>query len=170
MSYENILYEKFGYEIKLLEKKDGIDIFRLLSPVKLDRKDRIPEMHSHDRKILKDEIVFALEDYNYNSVGLYRNGELIGISFSNMIDDEDQPWLGYFYIQKEHRKGKGSVVLLNYIINHLYKEYTIQIGATDMKLYGKVIRYVPILEYYIFKKGVAERLSRICDSGSEVAA
>ena len=157
------LYSKFGFDVRLLEKKDNVEMFKLLEPVKLDRA-RVPEMYAMDRRVLKGEIVFALTEYNYNSVGLFKDDELIGISFSSIIKEEQQPWLGYFYVKPEYRKTKAPVMFINYIINHLYKGFIIQLGSTNTSLYGKLVRALPgLVGYSVFKKGVAERLSKICD-------
>jgi len=157
-----ILYEKFGFQLRLLNKDDGIDIFRLLSTVKLSRQRGI-EMNSKDRRVLKKEIMFALTKPNYNPIGLFKNDKLIGISFSSVTEEEKTPWLGYFYIHKDNRKGKGSIVLINYLINHLYKGAIIQMGATDLSLYGKLVKPLPaLLEFSIFNSDVGPRLKRIC--------
>ena len=166
MAYNKILYSRFGFDIKLLDMSDGTNIFKLLAKAKLDRTDRNPEMYSHDRRILKEEIRFSLEKDNYNSVGIFNCDKLIGISFSSFIYEENEPWLGYFYIEPEYRKTKASVVLINYLVNHLYKGYRMQMGDTDITHYGKLIQHIPVVEYSVFKKGVAERFARICDSGS----
>ena len=157
-----ILYDRFGYTVKLLTVKNGSDIFRLLSKAKLSRDGRNPEMYSHDRRILKGEIMFSLTEDNYNSVGLFNEDELIGISFSSVIEEENQPWLGYFYIKDTYRNSKASVVLINYLINHLYKGFIIQMGDTDTQRYGKLISHVPIMEYSVFNNGVAERFAKVC--------
>ena len=157
-----LLYEKFGFQIKFLTKEYGAEIFRLLADSKLS-KDREPEMYAKDRRILKNEIRFALTEKNYNPIGLFKNNILIGISFSSIVKDENIPWLGYFFIHKNYRKGKAFIVLANYIINHLYKGLRVQLGPTDMSLYKKVVKRLPkILEFSVFQDDLGPRLKRIC--------
>jgi hypothetical protein len=166
MDSKNILYSRFGFDIALVDEKHGPDIFRMLSPTRLSRKDRTPEKYAEDRRGLKSDINFALTEYNYNSIGIFKDDKLLGISFSS-ITDENSPWLGYFYIEPEVRKTKAMIVLLNYLMNHLYKGFMIEIGATNTEDYKKMIRQLPIVVgYSVFKEGVAERLSAICDTGS----
>jgi hypothetical protein len=167
MAYEKIFYSRFGYYIKVLEKCDGADIFKLMKPAKLDRKDREPEMYSHDRRVLKGEINFALEKDNYNAIGLYKDEKLIGISFSSFDKEEQQPWLGYFYIEKKYRDGKASVVFINYLVNHLYKGYRIQMAESDVSKYGKLIKNVPLMGYSIFTNEAIARFAKICDPEPE---
>ncbi len=157
-----ILYEKFGFKLKLLQKENGKDIFKLLSPGKLDRSRGI-EMYSKDRRVLKKEIMFALTKINYNPIGIFKNDILIGISFSSITEEEKTPWLGWFLIDPNFRKTKASIVLLNYIINHLYKGTIIQMGPTDMSDYGKIVRPLPkLLEFSIFNDDVSDRLLKMC--------
>lgn len=163
---KNLLYKKFNIELKILEKENGSDIFRLLSPVKLERKDREPEGYANDRQRLKNEIVMFLEKPEFNPIGVYYNNELIGASFSSYIEEEGAPWLGYFYIKPEYRKGKAPVVLIHYLINHLYKGKVIQMRPSNTGEYSKLIRTLPkMLGFSVFKDGIAERLQRICKDG-----
>ena len=164
-----VLYECFGYTVKLLEKHHGTEIFKLLKEVRLNRNTATPEMFRNDRARLKGEIRTVLSEKRYNPIGLYDKNKLIGISFSSVLDDEKEPWLGWFYINPDYRNTKASVVLINYLINILYYGFTIQIGATGNIEYEKLITTPKNHNgYYVFKNNVGDRLKRICtSSGSE---
>ena len=157
-----LLYNKFGFELRILQLDDGKDCFNLLSSSRLDRH-REPEMYAKDRRVLKGEILKALTDKYYNPIGLFKHDNLIGLSFSSVSKDDGAPWLGYFYINKKYRNGKGFIVLINYLINHLYKGAIIQMGPSNDSLYKKLIRPLPkILEFSVFKPEVSDRLKKIC--------
>jgi len=164
-----VLYSKFGYDVMLLERRHGIEIFRLLEPARMNRSKRTVYEYSKDRRELKGEIRFALHEPRYNSVGIFKDDVLVGISFSNINEDDKSPWLGYFYIAPGSRNSKASVVLINYIVNHLYKGVIVQIGNTNDFEYKKLIRSFPgPLDFAVFKKGVAERFAKICGESEKI--
>ncbi len=156
-----VLYNKFGFELKILEKKDGRDIFRLLSKAKLG--ERTGMMRTKDRDVLKGEIRFALTKENYNPIGVFKDNKLIGVSFSSMVEGENVPWLGYMFIHKDHRNGKAIIVIMNYLINHLYDGMKIQIGPGDKSLYQKVVKPISkVFHFELFKDDFGPRLKKIC--------
>ena len=169
-----VLHTCVGFEVRLLEKQHGIAIFKLLEPDALDRQAVTPEMYYQDRLTLKEEINFALYRKNYNSVGLFKNNVLIGICFSSITDDDQkQPWLGYFYVENSYRKTRASSMLMNYILNILYKGYTVQVGpsGSSKSMYDKLIEFKALEGgYYAFKDEVSKRLAKIyssCNEGKE---
>lgn len=160
-----MLYSNFGYEVHLLCKSHLEEIYSLLSSHLLDRNRRSPEMYAKDKRVLVGNINFALGQFRYNSVGLFKNGTLVGISFSS-VSDRNTPWLGWFYIDKAKQKSKASVVLINYVVNHLYKDFTIEIGYTDTTQYKNQIKVLPApIPFGIFKEDFPKRLLRICKEG-----
>lgn len=157
-----VFYEKYGFQIKLLEREHGTEIFRLLSSTFLD-KSRNTEMYSKDRRVLKKQIIFALNEDYYNSVGIFKNDELVGISFNSFVEPEMVPWLGYFYIKKSNRKRMASAVLMNYLMNHLYKGYRIQIGSGDMSDYkNRVTQLETLIGHSVINDSLGPRLAKIC--------
>ncbi len=165
----DILYEKFGYEIKLLERKHGTEMFEMLSSIRLPKRiGKSADQYASLRRALKNEIRFAIEEKNYNSVGIFENDRLIGISFNSVNTKINQPWLGYFYIEPGKRNGKAGVVLMNYLLNHLYDGYIMRMKTSLDEPYSKHIRMLPdLIGYAVFKEGFKEKLSRICDTGSK---
>jgi hypothetical protein len=157
------LYSKFGFDVRLLTKDSKGKAFKILAPNMLSKKGRHPSLYAKDRRVLKNEILFALTKDNYNPIGLYKQDKLIGISFSSVQEDDGNPWLGYFFIDTKYKKTKAMIVLLNYLINHLYKGFRIRIGHTDTSEYGKLIKKIPIpLGTSVFADSVAERVSKVC--------
>ena len=162
MMQNKILYTKFNFTIRLLTKDNGTEVFKLMSKYMLPKKGRNPSLYAKDRRVLKGEILFALTKHNYNPIGLYKNNKLIGISFSSVSDDGN-PWLGYFFINPEFKKTKGAPVLLNYLINHLYKGFKIRIGHTDTTEYKKLIKVLPLpLNIAVFKDDIYRRVAKVC--------
>ncbi|MCK5848969.1 MAG: hypothetical protein KAH01_07235 [Caldisericia bacterium] len=162
-----ILYECFDFTVKLLERKDRVEVFKLLKPIRLNKEGISTSIQSMDRAKLKSTVMSVLTEDRYNAVGLYNDqNELIGISFSSILDEDDEndPWLGWFYIKDKYRNTKASVVFINYIINILYDGFTIQIGSAGVLDYEKLIESEDINDgYEIFKKDVGPRLKKICN-------
>ena len=164
----NSLYTKFGYEIVLLERKHGTEIFELLQETRIPRRGRTASQYANDRNVLKGEIKFALMEPRYNSVGIFKDEKLVGISFNSITEDDHAPWLGYFFIEAGSRKTKASIVLINYITNHLYKGVRVQIGNTNTFEYRKLVRELPApINFSVFNNGVVERFAKLCGENIE---
>ncbi len=171
IEYDQKLYEKFGYYIKLLDDRDAIAMFVLLSGSRLHRESATAEQYSEDRKQLKEEIKFTLHNERYNSIGIYTDeGVLIGVSLSSISEEESLPWMGYFAVDKKYRTSRVSAILLNYVANHLYGDFNIQIGMDKNRMFGKLVRLLPIvLGYAVLLPETKKRIAKICneDTGSE---
>ena len=157
---DNILFEKCGYIVENIEKKDANQIFKIMS---LDIDQSEGEHHYlRERRILKQEIRSMFDTDDYTVIGIRHTGsdEYVGMSVSS-IEDE-YPWLGYFYIKKEYRKKMYTIVLVHCLINILYKNKTIQIGHINRIGFAKRIRSLTgILEVSIFNNDVGTRVENI---------
>jgi len=158
-----ILYDKFGYTIQLLERKHGVEIYNMMIDKRVDRIEYSTIENDTRISVLKAEIRQAVDSSNYNSVGVFKDDVLIGISFNNIIDLENQPWLGNFMVKKGFYHTRAPLVLMNYILNHLYDDYVVQLASSLGNVWDKEIRQLPIeVGYSVFKDGVKERIKKLC--------
>ena len=165
------LYSKFGYEVKLLESdNDAINVFELLKePRLIDRRKVMAEVYAEDRFILRQEILHSLRDNNFNSVGLFKDDKLIGISFNNVDTQTKYVSFGYMYIIPKLMATKAQLVLVNYIINHLYRNFTVQIDNRFNLMYHKLLYTFPKeIEFSILTKECVDRLAFLCDEEPKV--
>jgi len=158
------LYDKFGFNVRLLERQHAKDVFVMLNNSKDKTYKEIDAYtRKEDRERLKSEIRRALDSFEFNSVGIFKDDELIGISFNSFDYEIRQPWFGQMYVKDEYRKTKAPLVLMNYILNHLYNGYTMRLRTSGSHAYNKHIRTLPIqLGYSIFNKDLNDRLKRAC--------
>jgi len=166
-----LLYECCGYTVRMLEKQHGIDTFALLGDILLpDRKSVGPEKYHSERYKLKNEILFAMTEPNYNAVGLFKKDELVGISFSSILEQENEIWLGYFYIHPDYRRTRCPTILIHYIANILYPGRTIQAGITGSD--SAWLQYFKDPKeggaYYILNDTTKQRSKRVCEKREKV--
>ena len=138
-----IVYDKFEYQIKKLEKEDGIEIFEYFTRYRLGDKKNTYE-YSKQRTKLKNQINEAL-NYKYHvPLGIYKEDKLIGICFSHLNKvNSEIPELTYFHIEPEFRNNISQYILFNYIINILYEDMNIRMKNNMFKEYGSIVRELP---------------------------
>jgi len=160
-----ILYEKFGYTVQLLERKHGVDIYNMMIDSRINR--TVLTCLQNETKIrkLKNEIRHAVDSAHFNSVGLFDDDELIGISFNSINPKINQPWWGLFMVKKHKTRTRAPLVLANYVLNHLYgaEGYIMRLSTDSGFIYDKEIRNLPlVIGYSVFKDGFKERIKKMC--------
>jgi len=159
-----LLYTKFNYSVQLLDFEESrSEVYTLLSSIELNKnKHRSFSLQNKDIRVLKQEIEFGFKTKYHTPLGLFKNKQLIGVCFTSLTD-LGIPWLGYFRVIPELEKTKASIVFLNYIINHLYKDMKVQLGVRSTKKLHKRIRSYPApLSFSVLKSDTINKLKYIC--------
>ena len=160
-----ILYEKFGYTVQLLERKHGVDIYNMMVNSRVDRNNKSCLENETIIRKLKSEIRHAVDGEHFNSVGLFKDDKLLGISFNSIDENTNQPWWGYFMFLEDKTRTRAPLVLANYVLNHLYgaEGYVMGLETESGFIYEKEIRRLPlIVGYSVFKDGFKERIKKMC--------
>ena len=155
------IYNKSGYELKVLEKINGKEVFQFLSNYKIHKQMDIEE-RSQKRDGLKKQIVTEIDNNGHTPIGIYSGSKLIGICFTELkIDSPGVAKISYIKIDDDHIKTIGPHVLFNFLINILYKDIKIIFSYNIMDKFGNIEHKHPkILQVSTFRKDFSERLEK----------
>lgn len=154
-----IVYEKYGYGLKLLEKEDAKEIFQYLSKYKIKNNIEDPEERFEKRDALKRQIIEALDGNIHVPVGIYYDFKLIGVCFSQLREENNRvAKITYIKIDEEHHKTKAPLVLLYFLISEIYLEERIIFSNNmlnnfdvDVRKYPKILNISTLSDEFIEK-------------------
>ena len=154
------IYNKFGYTLKLLKRDNGKEVFQYLAKYKF-KEDMQIEERAAKRANLKKIIVNELDIENHTPIGIYKDGRIIGLCFTELHQAKDTAKMSYIKIDEEHIKTKGPQVLFNFIMNILYKDIKIIFNNNMLNRFGNIVRKYPReLGISSFKNDYRSRLKK----------